>query len=235
MSNYHAVRPVTGFMAVAFVFFAASLVSAREPSKEKIASFKSAVVVVTTYDDLGKPLRQGSGFFITRDRIVTNFHVVNHATEIRIKTFAGKTFTVQSVIATDESSDLALLQMDAPYANAAMLPVEDESAREGELIIVLGNPRDSHWKVTHGRVGRIWQFESIGRRMQITADIFPGSSGGPVLNQQGQVIGIAAMRVGSADGLNFAVPAESLKTLQASASVTGNRAAASAKEPGQPQ
>jgi len=210
-------------MAIAFVLFASSLSGAGELSKEKIASFKSAVVIVTTYDDHGKPLLQGSGFFITRDRIVTNFHVINHATEIRIKTFLGKTFTVQSVVAKDESSDLALLQVDPTYANAT-LPVAVESPTEGESIIVFGNPRDSQWKVTHGRVSRVWQFESIGKRIQITADIFPGSSGGPVLNQQGQVIGIAVMRVGSAEGLNFAVPAESLKNLQASASIASNGA-----------
>jgi S1-C subfamily serine protease len=222
-------------MAVVFVFFAASLITAREPSKEKIASFKRAVVIVTTDDDHGKPLRQGSGFFITPDRIVTNLHVISHASEIRIQTFAGKIFTVQTVIATDGSSDLALLQMEAPCPNVTTLQVEDESPTEGESIILVSNPQGSHWKVIHGRVGRMWQFESIGRRMQITAGIFPGSSGGPVLNQQGHVVGIAVMRMSSADDLNFAVPAESLKTLQASASVAGNRAAAGANQPGQPQ
>ncbi len=234
-SNSHPVRVMTGLMAVVFVFVAASLITAHEPSDEKIGSFKRAVVIVTTYDDHGEPLLQGSGFFITPDRIVTNFHVISHASEIRIKTFAGKTFTVQTVIATDAGSDLALLQMDAPCPNVTTLQVVDESPTEGESIVLLSNPQGSHWKVTHGRVGRIWQFASIGRRMQITAGVFPGSSGGPVLNQQGQVVGIAVMRMDSADDLNFAVPAESLKTLQASASLAGNRTAASAHQSGQPQ
>jgi S1-C subfamily serine protease len=233
-SDYHPVRPITGLVAVVFVLFAASLISAREPSKEKIASFKRAVVIVTTYDDHGKPLLQGSGFFITPDRIVTNLHVISHASEIRIQTFAGNTFTVQTIIATDAGSDLALLQLEAPCPNATTLRVE-ESATEGESIILLSNPQGSHWKVTHGRVGRIWQFESIGRRMQITADIFPGSSGGPVLNLEGHVVGIAVMRLGGADDLNFAVPAESLRTLQTSTSVTGNRTAVGANQLGQRQ
>jgi S1-C subfamily serine protease len=235
VSIYHPVRLNRGLMAAVFVLVAVSLITAHELSKEKIASFKRAVVIVTTYDDQGKPLLQGSGFFITPDRIVTNLHVISHASEIRIKTFAGKTFTVQTIIATDGSSDLALLQIDASCLNATTLEVEDESPIEGESIIVLSNPQGSHWKVTHGRVGRIWQFEGIGKRMQITADIFPGSSGGPVLNEQGQVIGIAVMHMAGAVDLNFAVPAERLKTLQASASVANNRAAAIANQPGQQQ
>ena len=72
-------------------------------------------------------------------------------------------------------------------------------------------------------VGTIWEFEDSGKRMQITASILPGSSGGPVFNQQGHVIGIAVMHTSSGDDLNFAVPAESLKALQAAASIATNR------------
>ena len=226
-SNYRPTRFITGLMVVVFVSCSVSLIAARELSREKIDSFKQAVVIVTTYDAHGKPLLQGSGFFITPDRIVTNLHVISHAREIRIKTFAGKTFTVQTIVATDAGSDLALLQMEAPCSNATTLQVEDESPTEGESIILLSNPQGSHWKVIPGRVGRTWQFENIGRRIQITADVFPGSSGGPVLNQQGQVVGIAVMRMASADDLNFAVPAESLRSLQASAS--GNRSLTAAR------
>jgi hypothetical protein len=226
-STHHPVRLRMGLFAAVVVCFAASLVTAHDPFTEKMASLKRAVVIVTTYDDHGCPFLQGSGFFIASDRIVTNLHVISHASEIRIKTFAGKTFTVQAVLATDGSADLALLKMDIPCPDATTLQVEDESPIEGESIILLSNPQGSHWKVTHGRVGRIWQFESIGRRMQITAGVFPGSSGGPVLNQQGQVIGIAVMHIGSADELNFAVPAESLITLEAAASLAGDRATTS--------
>ena len=224
MTIPHPICSLTGFLAVLLVLFAASPIIAREPSNQKIASFKRAVVIVTTYDDHGNSLLQGSGFFITPDRIVTNLHVISDASEIRIKTFTGKTFRVQRIVATDASSDLALLQMEASCSNATTLQVQDKST-EGESIILLSNPQGSHWKVIPGRVGRIWQFENIGRRIQITAEVFPGSSGGPVLNQQGQVVGIAVMRMASADDLNFAVPAESLKVLQASIGVAGNRIA----------
>jgi S1-C subfamily serine protease len=230
VSNNDQVRFITGLAAILSVFLAASPITAHEPSKKE-ASLKRAVVIVNTYDERGRPLLQGSGFFITPDRIVTNLHVLKNASLIRIETFAGKTITVQTVVATDPGSDLALLQMNATCTDTT-LQVEDATPVEGESIIVLSNPEGSHWKITRGQVGPIWEFENVGKRMQITASILPGSSGGPVLNQKGHVIGIAVMHTGSADDLNFAVPAERLKVLQASASAAGNRAAAMANQSG---
>ena len=233
-STYDPVQLITGLMAAVLVFFAVSHVRAHELNNKRIASLKRAVVIVTTYDNHGCPLLQGSGFFIAPDRIVTNLHVISHANEIHIETFARKIFSVQTIIATDVGSDLALLQVKGLRTND-VLQVESATPAEGESIILLSNPQGSHWKVSHGRVGRLWLFDSIGSRLQITADIFPGSSGGPVLNQQGQVVGIAVMRMDSADDLNFAVPAGNLRTLQASASVAGNRDKAIASKPSQLQ
>jgi S1-C subfamily serine protease len=206
------------FLIISFLFIFSPLAIAQEPSRETTADLKRAVVIVTTYDKQGKPLLQGSGFFVSPDRIVTNLHVVRNAGSIRIKTFEGRAITVQTVVATDASADLALLQTER-CPDAKTLLVEDATPVEGEAITVISSPQGSHWKVTHGRVGTMWQFEGAGARIQITASIFPGSSGGPVLNQQGRVIGIAAMHTGVADDLNFAVPAESLKALQLPASV----------------
>ena len=216
-SDYLTVRCMTGILVLAFVFFAASPKSAGESTKENLASLQRAVVIVTTYDDQTSPLLQGSGFFLTPDLVVTNFHVIEHASKIRIESFRGPTFTVKAVIATNGASDLALLQIETSCRDITTLQLADELAAEGDLISVLSNPQGSPWTVSYGRVGRIWQFEGASERLQITADILPGSSGGPVLNQQGKVIGVAAMRMDSADDLNFAVPAENLKALQASA------------------
>jgi hypothetical protein len=233
-SIYDPVRLITGLAVAVFLFFAASPLAAHELGNKKIVSLKRAVVIVTTYDNRGCPLLQGSGFFIAPDRIVTNLHVIGNANEIRIETFAGKTFAVQTIIATDAGSDLALLQVKGLRTND-VLQVEPAIPAEGESIILLSNPQGSHWKVSHGRVGRVWLFESIGDRLQITAGIFPGSSGGPVLNQQGQVVGIAVMRIESAYDLNFAVPAGNLKKLQVSASIVDNRDAAIASHISQQQ
>ena len=207
-------------MVVVFLFTFAPLVAAQtafpEDSAEKILLLRRAVVIVTTVDSEGKPLLQGSGFFIAADRIVTNMHVIKDAGHIRIEMFDGNTSTIHNVVAVNEREDLALLQMEAPNADASILQLADSAPVEGEAIVVMSNPRGSQWKLTQGLVGPIWEFNGTGNRVQITASILPGSSGGPVVNKEGHVVGIAAMHIESTDDLNFAVPAESLKALQAS-------------------
>jgi S1-C subfamily serine protease len=191
----------------------ASAATATPPAKTMLAQAKRAVVIVTTYDDQGKALLQGSGFFVTSRQVVTNLHVIDQANQIRIETFAGQTLPVASVVATDANSDLALLQLDAPPPNTGVLQIEYLAPDEGDAIVVLSNPRGSRWQTTVGKVGASWNLAGTGKRLQITAGLRPGSSGGPVLNQQGRVIGIAAMHIRSTDELDFAIPAAELKHL----------------------
>lgn len=216
-------------MVLTLLCACAPLANAQQPSHEMLAQLKRAVVIVTTYDDHGHALLQGSGFFITPERVVTSLHVINHASRIHIETFAGQTVLVASVAATNVNSDLALLQIDAPHPDTVILQVEYTTPDEGESIIVLSNPQGYRWKTTLGRVGPMWNLAGNGRRLQITASLRSGSSGGPVLNQQGRVIGIAAMHIWSVDDLDFAVPAADLKTLQASAGLATSRTSARAR------
>ena len=216
----HRNRNLLVLTALGLLVACAPRATAQRPSLEKLAQLKHAVVIVTTYDDRGNPLLQGSGFFITPERVVTTLHVINHASRIRIETFAGQTVSAISVLASDVNSDLALLQIDEPHRGTTTLQVEYAAPFEGESIFVLSNPLGSYWKTTRGRVGTMWNLSGTGLRLQITASLRPGSSGGPVLNKQGRVIGVAAMHIRSADALDFAVPAHNLKALQASADVS---------------
>ena len=219
MPNLIAPRTLFSFLFLLIVS-SVSVTAAPAPAPEVVAHVKRAVVLITTYDNQGKPQKQGSGFFLTPDRVVTNLHVIDSASTIRIRTFTGSKVLVASVLATDKASDLALLQLSAPCSDVATLELEDVEPQKGEPVIVVSNPLGSRWQVTTGEVGPIWDFFDIGARLQITAGVLPGSSGGPVLNLQGRVIGIAAMHTGSADDLNFAVPAVRLKTLQATAATS---------------
>jgi S1-C subfamily serine protease len=209
-----AKRALEWWLAMALLTMTVSSATAHDASAEMLKRTKRAVVVITTYDDRGKPLLQGSGFFIESGNIITNMHVIKDACRVQIKTFDGKIYLVQGVIAADEKSDLALLQTNASSSETTTLIVEEGVPQEGEEIIAVGNPKGSMWKVSRGITGTIWNFQDIGELISITATILPGSSGGPVVNREGRVIGVAVMHTNSADDLNFVVPGEVIKTLR---------------------
>lgn len=219
-SSKRTVSGLTTLLTIALLFVcappasecAAQIPSLEKPSPERLSALKRAVVIVTTFDMQDKPLLQGSGFFITSDCVVTNMHVIKDAERIRITTFDRKVSTALKVIAANEKDDLALLRVESSLTND-ILELEDTAAVEGDEIAVLSSPQGSPWKITRGQVGLLWAFGGSSGRIQITASILPGSSGGPVVNEQGRVVGVAAMHIPSADNLNFAVPAENLKSL----------------------
>ena len=217
MPPCHIGRTLSALIFAAALLFSSADASAQESPAIQLTRLKQAVVIVTTFDGHGKPLLQGTGFFIERGQIATNFHVVRNAKQIRVETFDGAVSTVKAILATDEKSDLALMSVDAPFARSTILPLTTSAPSEGESIRVISNPQGSSWKVTHGATGLLWEFHGLGERLQITAAIAPGSSGGPVINSSGQVVGIAAMYFNSVSNLNFAVPVARLHALQAKA------------------
>ncbi|HVQ38433.1 MAG TPA: serine protease [Pyrinomonadaceae bacterium] len=206
-------------MMIVFVCAVFSLAvgqSTNQSSATRIAKVKQAVVIISTVDRAGKPLLQGSGFFVSADLVVTNLHVVKDAALIKIEMFDGSATSIQSVVAVNEKEDLALLKTKMPQVNVAVLQLADSAPAEGASIFVMSNPRGYQWKLTQGEVGPIWKFQGVGNRFQVSALILPGSSGAPVVNSEGRVVGIAAMHLDSSDNLNFAVSSESLRSLQAS-------------------
>lgn len=218
MKNRHVAGSLSALIiAAAFLIFA-PLASAQASSAEQITRLKKAVVIVTTFDDQGKALLQGSGFFIESDLVVTNSHVINHASQIRIETFNRTIATVITVLVKDEKSDLALLRLDSPSRESTILALKTTATTEGDPVTVISNPQGSHWKVTRGSTGLLWEFQGLGERLQISAAISAGSSGGPVLDARGEVVGIATMYFNSVDNLSFAVPVEKLQALQLKAS-----------------
>lgn len=189
-------------------------VFAKDENSAVVEQSKKAVVVITTADAKGKPLMQGSGFFVAQNRIVTNFHVVKDSNNIQVKTYNGKTFKVSRIISFNDKRDLALLELQQQPENINTLTVVNSLPEAGSRIFVVSNPRGSFWKVTKGNTESVWDFQGIGELLQISAEIYPGSSGSPVIDYQGRVIGIAVMHTNSALDLNFAIPAAAIEELQ---------------------
>jgi S1-C subfamily serine protease len=209
----------TVFPIVLLILFSCLSLTAQTPHSELVAHAKRSVVLITTYDANGQPEKQASGFFLAKDRVATNAHVVETASRIQIKTFDGKTVFASSVVAMDKTSDLALLQLSEPVVDATPLELAEVTPVAGQSLLLVSNPAGAPGKVSFGVVGASWKFVNFGERMQITARVAAGSSGAPVLNFEGRVIGVAVMHVESTENLSFAIPVARLRSLQSGVDV----------------
>lgn len=159
----------------------------------------------------------GSGAIIDRDgHILTNFHVVNGAKEIQVALYNGKSYSA-SLIGADPLNDLAIIKIDAP--DDELFPIAlgtSRNLRVGMRVFALGNPFGLERTLTTGIISSLnrslqihghWKIKSI---IQIDAAINPGSSGGPLLDSHGWLIGIntaIATTSGQSAGVGFAIPA----------------------------
>ena len=198
---------------VFFAFFAGT-VTAQDFLPELVKRIKPSAVAIETFDSKDNTISRGSGFFIAPDRIITNRHVIERSNRVEIHLLDGKKFPVRGVLAVDGEGDLALLQVDVPKALAIPLPIVRAAPQEGESIVVIGNPYGLEGSVSNGIVSAVREISGYGKIIQITASISPGSSGSPVVNMAGQVIGIATLQAAEGQNLNFAVPAERIGQLK---------------------
>ena len=174
-------------------------------------------------------MAQGSGFFISADGyIVTNNHVVEHATDVEVTTQDGKTLAA-TVIGTDKKTDLALLKIkDGDKAPFAFVPWAEGSPRVGDWVIAVGNPFGLGGTVTAGIVsarGRDIGAGPYDDFLQIDAPVNRGNSGGPTFNTEGQVVGVNTAIFspsGGSVGIGFAIPSEVAKDVIASLKSKGS-------------
>ena len=184
---------------------------------ELVRRIKPSAVAIETFDSHGEKLSRGSGFFIEVDRIVTNRHVLEGAFRAEVHSSTGSVFPVKGVLAVDAEGDIAVLKIDTPTPAIRPLPLDKTSPQEGESVVVIGNPLGLEGSVTNGIVSAVRDIPTFGRIIQITAAISAGSSGSPVVNMQGQVIGIATLQITGGQSVNFAIPSERISQLQVAA------------------
>jgi putative serine protease PepD len=163
----------------------------------------------------------GSGFVIDKSgRIVTNYHVVQDAENVQVS-FSGEDNVDARVIGVDPSTDIAVLQIEAQARALVTLPLGDsDTVRVGDAVVAIGNPFGLERSVTAGIVSAL-QREitapngfAIDEVIQTDAAINRGNSGGPLLNANGQVIGVNAQietETGGNVGVGFAIPINTVK------------------------
>jgi len=182
--------------------------------KIKSADF-SAIVndVLQSVVSVKTNLGQGSGAIIdSKGYVVTNVHVINGASTIRVLTYSGKTYDVNEIVGYDGTADIAVLKINAPDLKALDFG-DSDSVKVGEKVIAAGNPAGLAFTITEGIVSAFRTSPSSIDYIQTDVPINPGNSGGPLINTKGEIIGINNFKVGGFEGLGFAISSNDVKNI----------------------
>ena len=172
-----------------------------------------SVVVVYSFDRNNELIGQGTGFVLTNTgTIATNYHVIDGSYSLRIAFMNGEKFDVNEIVAIDEHRDIAIINIqgfDLPTIKLG----NSNKISIGEKVIGIGNPLGLSNTLSSGIISGIRTDLEDYKLIQTTTPISPGSSGGPLLNMKGEVIGITTMYLKGGQNLNFAVPVNYLMAL----------------------
>ncbi len=208
-------RPIIAILALVVLGLGADSAWAQENLPQLIKKIQPAVVTVIGYDTNNKVVRMGSGFFINNHgQVITAAHVVYGVARAEIKTAEGAHYPLKVMVAEDRAADLVKLVAEGLQDNRSYLPIAPTLPEVGERVVVVGSPLGLEQTVSDGMVSGIRQIPGRGEMLQISAPISPGSSGGPVANLRGEVIGVATFQMGKGQNLNFAIPGKRVAALR---------------------
>jgi hypothetical protein len=192
---------------------------------EVFQKVKDAIVVVKALDREGQEVSQGSGVVLPSGEVVTNHHVVEKGVTVTV--VAKGRSALALIVGQDPDRDLALLFVVGLDASPAQLG-RTESLKVGQRVFAVGAPYGLELSISEGIVSQL-----RGKKppiIQTTAAISPGSSGGGLFNEQGQLVGITSFYLKGGQGLNFAVPVEWVRELIAQSKKAGPPPGAKAPE-----
>ncbi len=174
-----------------------------------IKTVQPSTVKIYVFDQAGNAVAQGSGFFFrSYEHLITNYHVLGKAAMARVRTPDGREFNIKAVVAEDEADDLIEAVVDISSGSVPYLTAASTDPKVGEPVLVIGSPLGVDKVVSQGTVEALMAVPKFGRGIVHSAHSFPGSSGSPLVNAQGEVIGIETAAVQGRPNLNFAIPLE---------------------------
>lgn len=177
-----------------------------------------AVATVLTYDSGNNPFRQGSGFFISRDGdFITNYHVLKGAYSAVVKFHNDIEYKAGFVLAANEKKDLiklAIMVPDGILEPGTWLEINPDQPNIADKIIVIGTPLGLGRTVSDGIISAIREIPKKGTAFQMTAPISRGSSGSPVIDMDGRVVGVATFQLIEGQNLNFAIPSINILAME---------------------
>lgn len=206
-------------VASALVLAAACSGVARAPKqrmlepKEIFERSRSAIVRIEASSARGDAV--GTGFVLTADgRIATNLHVVGGATSIEVVLLDGTRLAVEQITAADLERDLAIVAVHPTRALPTLALGDSDGVAAGDPVVAIGNPLGVlDYTVSDGLISSVRLVSESLTLLQISAPISQGSSGGPLLNRYGEVIGVATFISTEGQNLNFGIPSNYLRPL----------------------
>ena len=193
------------------IVLSASMVTTQPPQTRKdipaIAKSANGAIVTIVMANNDEPIALGTGFLVSPDGvIVTNYHVIKTGNVAVVKFPDGTILPVDGVLAIDKFRDLAIIKIHGKPFPTLTLGNSDQ-IQVGEGVVAIGNPLGLELTVSSGIVSGIRTDEKQeGKLLQTTAPISHGSSGGPLFNMSGEVVGINVMFLEGGESLNFAIP-----------------------------
>jgi tetratricopeptide (TPR) repeat protein len=180
-----------------------------------VKKIQPAVVTIMAYDVNRNVINLGSGFFVDKEgHLITNYHVLNGAYAADVKTYDGVKHPVELVVAENKLADLIKVQVKMPEGPVHWVAVSETEPSIGERVMVVGSPMGLDQTVSEGIVSAVRELPVVGKVFQLSAPISPGSSGSPVVNMSGNVIGVVSFQAVKGQNLNFAVSGKGILDLK---------------------
>lgn len=198
--------------SIAILFLVtATTIFGQDAVKVARKAFRSTVLIICN-DSNGQQVSLGSGFVIAPGVVATNHHVIDGAASATVKVIGERTtYNVNHIRNIDARNDLALLSVESLKSPAVEIG-SSASLEVGATVYAVGNPRGLEGSFSQGIVSAIRPIGGVSL-LQITAPISPGSSGGPVLDASGKVVGVSVATYKGGQNLNFAIPSTALTKL----------------------
>jgi hypothetical protein len=178
--------------------------------REIVERYKPAVVRIE--NDMQGTIGVGTGFIVRPDgRIATNLHVIAGGGALKVRLSDGTEHTVKHVVAIDPARDLAIIDIEASKLPTLTLG-DSDAVSPGDQVIAIGNPMRLDFTVSDGLISSVRALDQ-DTVLQISAPISQGSSGGPLFDRFGKVIGVATLVSAQGQNLNFGVPINYLRPM----------------------
>lgn len=179
--------------------------TAFEDDLDAIDRAAKSVLTLMVYDTNGEYLGSGSGFVVFDNyTLVTNYHVMKDSAEIYATSDLGNQYLITKVVTADAQKDIAVLEFFSPTDLQPLALEENNLPRRGEHVVTIGSPHGITNSVTMGNISAAFS-DDYGTVITFSAPVSPGSSGGALFNNQGNVIGITTAARNDSQNINFAV------------------------------